>query len=49
MRIAKTKGLISIAVTVKLICVFVFAYAKAVFFQDEAHILGLSCFPLPTQ
>ena len=30
-RIAKTKALISCAVTAQLICVFVFAYAKAGF------------------
>ena len=29
--VAKTKALISFAVTAKLICVFVFAYAKADF------------------
>ena len=37
-RIAKTKALISFAVTAKLICVFVFAYAKSRFSHDEAHI-----------
>ena len=31
MRVAKTKALISFAVTAKLICVFVFAYAKSRF------------------
>ena len=36
-RIAKTKALISFAVTEKLICVFVFAYAKIRFSHDEAH------------
>ena len=30
--------LISFAVTAKLICVFVFAYAKSRFSHDEAHI-----------
>ena len=35
--IAKTKALISFAVTAKLICVFVFAYAKSLFSHDEAH------------
>ena len=30
-RVAKTKALISFAVTTKLICVFVFAYAKSRF------------------
>ena len=34
---AKTKALISFAVTAKLICVFVFAYAKFRFSHDEAH------------
>ena len=38
-REAKTKALIriSFAVTAKLICVFVFAYAKSRFSQNEAH------------
>ena len=39
-RLAKTKALISFAVTAKLICVFVFAYAKSRFFHDEAHMFG---------
>ena len=39
MRVAKTKALISFAVTAKLICVFVFAYAKSRFSYDAAHIL----------
>ena len=34
---AKTKALISFAVTAKLICVFVFAYAKIRFSHDPAH------------
>ena len=34
----KTKVLISFAVTAKLICVFVFAYAKSCFSQDVAHL-----------
>ena len=38
-RIAKTKALISFAVTAKLICVFVFAYAKSQFSHDAAHIV----------
>ena len=38
---AKTKALISFAVTAKLICVFVFAYAKIRFSHDEAQILVL--------
>ena len=37
-RLAKTKVLISFAVTAKLICVFVFAYAKIRFSHDAAHI-----------
>ena len=36
--VAKTKALISFAVTAKLICVFVFAYAKRCFPHDAAHI-----------
>ena len=35
---AKTKVLISFAVTAKLICVFVFAYAKSRFSHNTAHI-----------
>ena len=35
---AKTKALISFAVTAKLICVFVFAYVKNQFSQDAAHL-----------
>ena len=34
---AKTKALISFAVTAKLICVFVFAYADCWFSHDVAH------------
>ena len=37
MRVAKTKALISFAATAKLICVFVFAYAKSQFSHDEAQ------------
>ena len=37
MRVAKTKALISFAVTAKLICVFVFAYAKIRFSHDAAR------------
>ena len=37
-RVAKTKALISFAVTAKLICVFVFAYAKSRFSHNEAHM-----------
>ena len=36
--VQKTKALISFAVTVKLICVFVFAYAKSWFSHDAAHL-----------
>ena len=35
--VAKTKALISFVVTVKLICVFVFAYGKIRFSHDAAH------------
>ena len=37
-RVVKTKALISFAVTAKLICVFVFAYAKFRFSHNKAHI-----------
>ena len=40
-RVAKTKGLISFAVTAKLICVFVFAYAKIRFSHDTAYMLSM--------
>ena len=40
MYVGKTKALISFAVTAKLICVFVFAYAKSRFSHDEAHYLS---------
>ena len=40
--VAKTKALISFAVTAKLICVFVFAYAKIRFSHNEAQIHILS-------
>ena len=36
--VAKTKALISFAVTAKLICVFVFAFAKSRFSHDEAQM-----------
>ena len=36
--VAKTKGLISFAVTAKLICVFSLAYAKCRFSHNEAHL-----------
>ena len=35
----KTKALISFAVTAKLICVFVLAYAKIGFSHNEAHMV----------
>ena len=38
MCIAKTKVLISFAVTAKLICVFVFAYANSRFSHVAAHL-----------
>ena len=38
MRVAKTKALISFAVTAKLICVFVFAHADCWFSHVAAHI-----------
>ena len=38
MYVAKTKTLISFAVTAKLICVFALAYAKIRFSHDTAHI-----------
>ena len=38
-RVAKTMALISFEVTAKLICVFVFAYAKSRFSHDAAHIM----------
>ena len=37
--VVKTKTLISYAVTVKLICAFVFAYAKSRFPYDTTHML----------
>ena len=36
--VAKTKALISFAVTAKLICVFAFAYSKSRFSYDTAHM-----------
>ena len=41
MRVAKTKLRINFAVTAKLICVFVFAYAKSRFSDNEAHLSTL--------
>ena len=37
--VAKTKALISFAVTAKLICAFVFAYANCWFSHAKAHII----------
>ena len=37
-RVAKTKALISFAVTGKLICVFVFEYTKSRFSHTKAHM-----------
>ena len=39
MRVAKTKALISFAVTAKLICVFVFAYADCLFTHEAAQLI----------
>ena len=39
-RVVKTKALISFAVTAKLICVLVVAYAKSQFSHDEAQIFS---------
>ena len=39
-RVAKTKALISFAVTAKLICAFVFAYADCWFSHAAAHIVS---------
>ena len=36
--VAKTKALISFAVTAKLICVFIFTYAKSRFSHDAAEL-----------
>ena len=42
-RVGKTKALIIFTVTAKLICTFVFAYAKSRFSHDAAHMLiGIS-------
>ena len=35
---AKTRALISSAVTAQLVCFFIFAYAKSMFTFDKAHI-----------
>ena len=39
-RVAKTKALISSAVTAQLICAFVFAYAKIRFSHVAAHLIS---------
>ena len=39
-RVAKTKALISFAVTAKLICAFVFAYADCWFSNGAAHFIS---------
>ena len=39
-RVAKTRALINFAVTAKLICVFVFAYAKRQFSHDASHFFS---------
>ena len=44
MYVAKTKALISFAVTAKLICVFVFAYANRWFSHDAAHFFSSSLY-----
>ena len=44
--VSENKALISFAVTAKLICFFVFAYAKSRFSHDAAHIMFVSCFVL---
>ena len=41
-RVAKTKALISFAVTAKLICVFVFAYAKTGFLITRLNCYNVS-------
>ena len=41
--VAKTKALINFAVTAKLICVFVFAYAKIPFSHDVANMVLFAC------
>ena len=41
--VTKSKVLISCTVTVQLICIFGFAYAKSRFSHDTAHILESAC------
>ena len=43
-RVAETKALISLAVTVKLICAFVLAYAKCWFSHEEDHFFVSSSY-----
>ena len=47
-RVAKTKALISFSVSAKLICVFVFAYAKSQFSHDQAQmgVFSTVCNPI---
>ena len=42
----KTKALISFAVTAKLICVFVFAYAKSRFSHNAAQVMSFKSEPV---
>ena len=42
-RVAKTKALISFAVTVKLTCTFVFAYADCWFSHEAAQLISQLC------
>ena len=44
--VAKTKALISFAVIAKLICFFVFAYAKCGFSHEMAHLMFVPNFKL---
>ena len=46
MYVAKTKALISFAVTAKLICVFVFACAKRWFSHDVAQIHNFNTYSI---
>ena len=47
--VAKTKALINFAITAKLICVFVLAFAKSRFSHDAARILLSLLIKLPTE
>ena len=44
--VVKTKALISCAVTVQLICAFVFTYAKSRFSYDTAQLISTLLIPL---